>query len=348
MQRKNHWFQIFVLGIILITDNIFAQHSLADLKLVFYNVENFYDWKNDPTINDEEFLPEGSRRWSKSRFEDKAMNIYKVFSAIGEFEFPAIIGMAEVENAFVLDYLMQHTPMSKVPLAYVHKDSPDPRGIDACILYRTDKLKLIKKEFIALRLKNQKIFETREIVYASFQTSNKEVLHVFVNHWPSRRGGELETQNKRGNAATVLRDKIDSIFKIEPRANIILTGDFNDEPISSSITKLLNVQQVSGSISSSGLYNLSSDFEKRFGVGTLKFRGDWSVFDQIIVSGALLNGRGLKTCTKCAGVFKAPFLLTEDKTHMGFTTRRTYNGLNYNGGYSDHLPVFLDISISRQ
>lgn len=338
---KKYFF--ILISSIFLNQGFAQQKSKPDLKLVFYNVENFYDWQNDPKVNDEEFLPESQRRWTKYRFEDKAMKLFKVFAAIGESDFPDIIGMAEVENLFVLKYLVSQTPMQKVSMGIVHKESTDPRGIDACILYRMDKLTLLNSEFISLRQKNGQIQQTRDIVYASFRTQQKDVVHIFVNHWPSRRGGELETQQKRNNSAYVLRQKVDSIFKTNPGARIVITGDFNDEPYNASITKTLKVLSPDGPVSASGLYNLSGKFVKTYGTGTLKFKGNWSVFDQIIVSGALLGKQGLTSCTLCAGVFNKQFLLNEDKTHMGYTPWRTYNGLNYSGGYSDHLPVYLDL-----
>lgn len=314
-----------------------------DLRVVFYNVENYYDWKNDPAVNDEEFLPEGSRRWTKHRFDEKSSKLFKVFASIGEFDFPDIIGLTEIENAFVLNQLMQQTPMNKIPMGYVHRESPDPRGIDACILYRRDKLKLLRTDFIKIIQKNGTVQQTREIVYAAFQTREKEVLHVFVNHWPSRRGGELETAQKRNLVASILRQRVDSVFKTDPAAKIVITGDFNDDPYNASITKVLKAQIPENATIPSGLYNLSSKFIKTYGTGTLKFRGNWSVFDQVIVSGALLAKKGLISCHECAGVYNKPFLLTEDKSHMGYMPWRTFNGLNYSGGYSDHLPVYLNL-----
>lgn len=322
---------------------LLAQTEKPDLKAVFYNTENFYDWKDDPLTNDEEFLPESKRHWTQFRFESKALNIYKVFAAIGEFDFPALIGMAEIENSFVLDYLLHQTPMNKIKLAYVHRESPDPRGIDACLIYRTDKLQLVNKAFIRPGLEEGNAMNTREIVYASFLTKNKETLHVFVNHWPSRRGGEYETQQKREMVAHALRIQIDSIFHTDVNAKIIVMGDFNDEPFSTSILKVLKALPIEEKTKAQELYNLSSDFLQRCGSGTLKFRGSWSVFDQIIVSKALLTHTTLHTCPACAFVFNAPFLLTEDKSNMGTTPFRTYQGIKYTGGYSDHLPVFLNL-----
>lgn len=320
-----------------------AQQKSPDLKLVFYNVENFFDCENDPKVNDEEFLPEGSRYWTHYRFNEKAKNLHKVLSAIGEFSFPDIIGMCEVENALVLDYLLKKTPMKSVPLAYVHKESSDPRGIDVCILYRTDKLKLLRSEFIKINHKNGTEFQTRSIVYAVFQTKQNDILHVFANHWPSRRGGELESQQKRTLAASTLRIKLDSIFKSDPSAKVVITGDFNDNPFNHSLTKTLKVQKTGTPVSASTLYNLSSNFIKTYSTGTIKYRGNWAVYDQIIVSGSLLNSKGLSACEKCAGVFNKQFLLTEDKTNMGYTPFRTFTGLKYTGGFSDHLPVYLNL-----
>lgn len=318
-----------------------------DLKVVFYNVENFYDWENDSSVNDEEFLPEGSRRWTKYRFEEKAVHLFQVFAAIGEKDFPDIIGMAEVENAFVLDYLCHKTPMKKIPMGMVHRDSPDPRGIDACMLYRMDKLKLLRSEFIHIKQKNGQLFQTRDIVYASFETRDKDVLHVFVNHWPSRRGGEMETQEKRNLVAGTLRSKVDSLFKADFASKIVIIGDFNDEPFNKSITKVLKTQTPGANINGTSLYNLSTTFYKNYRTGTLKFKGNWSIFDQIIISGALMEKKNLYTYQNCAGVFNQSFLLSEDKSHMGYMPWRTYNGLTYSGGYSDHLPVYLNLYFQK-
>lgn len=335
------------LAALIVIINTFASEAQPGnklgLKLVFYNVENFFDWTNDPKVNDEEFLPESSRRWSQFRFNDKASKLFKVFASMGEMDFPDIIGMTEVENSFVLNYLTKSTPMNKIPMGIVHRDSPDPRGIDACILFRTDRLKLLRTEFIPVKQKNGTIQQTREIVYASFQTKGKSVLHVFVNHWPSRRGGEMETQQKRNVVASLLRQKTDSLFKTDPQAHIVITGDFNDEPFNASISKVLKAQSPENNISNTSLYNLSFNFLKTHKTGTLKYRGNWSVFDQIIVSGSLLGKNDLFTCLSCAGIYNNQFLMVEDKTHMGFMPWRTYNGLKYSGGYSDHFPVYLNL-----
>jgi endonuclease/exonuclease/phosphatase family metal-dependent hydrolase len=319
------------------------QKTRRTLKVVFYNTENFFDWINDPLVNDEEFLPGGSRKWTRYRFEDKAVNLFKVLAGIGQSEFPDIIGLAEVENAFVLNYLTKQTPMKKIPVSYIHRDSEDPRGIDACILYRTDKLKLLRQDFIKIRQRNGHTEKTRDIVYASFMTREKEVLHVFVNHWPSRSGGELKTQQKRFLVASILRQKADSLLQSDPSARMIILGDFNDEPYNSSILKILQARPPEGKISPAELYNLSAHFIKSYGTGTLKYRGSWSVYDQVIVSGSLLGKDGLNTCLSCAGVYNNTSLLTTDKTHMGLMPWRTYSGLRYSGGFSDHLPVYLNL-----
>lgn len=338
--------RLFIIGVILLLNPNMVQSqqkTKPELKVVFYNVENLFDWMNDPLVNDEEFLPGSSRKWTQYRFEDKAGNLFKVLAGIGGFEFPDIIGLAEVENSYVLNYLTNRTPMKKFPVGIIHRDSEDPRGIDACILYRIDKLKPIRQEFIKIRHRNGYIEKTRDIVYASLQTKNKEVLHVFVNHWPSRGGGEMKTQQKRILAAAILKQKTDSLLKADPSARIIIMGDFNDEPYNTSILKVLQARTPEKQISATGLYNLSAQFFKTYGTGTLKYKGKWSVFDQIIVSGALLEKKGLYTCVSCAGVYNSKSLLIEDKTHMGLMPWRTYTGPRHTGGFSDHLPVYLNL-----
>lgn len=320
-----------------------SRSQKPSLKIAFYNVENYFDWKDDPLTNDEEFLPEGTYRWTKKKFEQKTFNIYKALSALGEGDFPALTGLAEVENAFVLDQLIYTTPMKNIPLGYIQRNSPDPRGIDVCMLYRTDKLKLLGFKFIPLRSPNGTLEKTREIVYGHFGLG-KESLHVFVNHWPSRRAGESESEEERVRAARTLRKQVDSIFTINPSSKIIIMGDFNDEPFNKSISVALKATEFNSQhLTQAALINLSANLLKKEKTGSLKFQGEWMVFDQIIVSTGLLGSSGLHTCSECAGIFAPPFLLREDKKYMGYFPNRSFSGPKFVGGFSDHLPVFLDL-----
>jgi len=181
------------------------------LRLMFYNVENFFDTEKDPKINDNDFLPEGSMRWTQKRYLDKRNRIARVITNVGEWDPPALVGLCEIENRGVLDDLIKNTPLSKYPYSIVHKESPDPRGIDVALLYRSDYLKCIAQQFIHVKFADPRR-RTRDILYATFSVSNGDTLHVFVNHWPSRGGGQKQTEPNRLLTASLVRQKVDSIF----------------------------------------------------------------------------------------------------------------------------------------
>jgi endonuclease/exonuclease/phosphatase family metal-dependent hydrolase len=312
------------------------------LRLMFYNVENYFDTEDDPTINDNDFLPSGAMRWTLSRYNTKRNNIFRVVAGVGEWEPPALVALCEVENRKVLNDLITRTPLSKYPYHIVHKESPDLRGIDAALLYRSDYLRCIRKQFIRVRFPDNRK-RTRDIVYATLLTRNKDTLHIFVNHWPSRSGGQRKSDPARMLAASLLRNKVDSIFSRNPLANIIITGDLNDGPTDSSVLRQLNALPDTAQKKPSNLFNLSA-YKLQEETGTIKYQGRWSVFDQIIVSGGLLRpGNKLRTDADKCRIFRADYLFEPDTRYSSNKPFRTYVGQQYNNGFSDHLPVYLDI-----
>ena len=320
---------------------IYAQKQGKDyLRVMFYNVENFFDTVDDPTTNDNEFTPAGSMRWTVGRYIEKRDNIFRVIAHVGEWDPPAIIGLVEIENRGVLNDLIQKTPLMKYPYRIVHKDSPDQRGIDVALLYRDDYLKCIAQQFIRVRFPDNRK-RTRDILYATLRTLNGDTLHVFVNHWPSRVGGQRQSEYGRILAASLVRNKVDSIFSRHPLANIIITGDMNDGPLDKSLQSELKALTDTAQAKPSALFNLSA-YKMKESTGTIKYQGKWSVFDQIIVSGGLLRGT-LRTDVDRCQIFRADYLFEPDNRYQGVKPFRTYVGLKYNKGYSDHLPVFLDV-----
>jgi predicted extracellular nuclease len=312
------------------------------LRVMFYNVENTFDTIDNPETRDDEFLPDGERHWNTYKYYKKIKSIYKVFVAAGGWELPELIGLCEIENETILKDLTSNTPLSKYEYSYVHQNSPDHRGIDVCLLYNPQEFKPDQKQFIPLNLPD-KYRTTREILYVKGHTSHSDTLHIFINHWPSKWGGEKETNPKRVLAAKTLRRVVDSIFHNNTQANIIITGDFNDEPEKASISNHLKAEKPGNAITSSSLYNLSYNWARN-DMGTHKYQGRWSVLDQFIVSGALLQDtNSLATDEAAAHIFKHPVLLEEDKKHLGKKPYRTFSGYRYNGGYSDHLPIVLDL-----
>jgi len=325
-----------------------GKRSNNALRLVFYNTENLFDPADDSLTNDDEYTPTGMRRWTFDRFRRKLLNLSKVIISVGGWEAPEIVGMCEVENRFVLYELITETPLSKIGYKIIHKDSPDPRGIDVAMIYRPDKFTPIAYKAIPVRFPNDPNGRTRDILYVKGKVMNQEILHVFINHWPSRFGGYAGTKPKRAVVASILRHSTDSIMQSDPTARIVIMGDFNDEPNDESITKVLMARGDSTHLEKTDLYNMMTGYANRWRNGTNKFRESWSVIDQIIVSSPLLHGEnGLYTYANSAHIFDAPFLLMEDKTYFGLKPFRTYMGPKYEGGYSDHLPVYIDVYVHQ-
>jgi hypothetical protein len=314
------------------------------VRLVFYNTENLFDPADDSLTNDNEYTPAGMRGWTYTKFQRKLLNLSKVFISIGGWEAPEIIGMCEVENRFVLYKLISDTPLSKIGYKIIHKDSPDPRGIDVAMIYRPDKFVPVSYKAIPVRFPNDPNSRTRDILYVKGKVMGTETLHVFINHWPSRYGGYMATKPKRAVVASILRHVTDSIMQTDSFARIVIMGDFNDEPNDESVAKVLMARSDSIHLSKNDLYNMMTGYATRWRGGTNKFRESWSVIDQIIVSSSLLHAEtGLYANANAAHIFDAPFLLMEDKTYFGLKPFRTYLGPRYQGGFSDHLPVYFDV-----
>jgi predicted extracellular nuclease len=315
----------------------------GDIRVMFYNTENFFDTKKDTINNDGDYTPEGKYHWTNEKYKHKLANTFKVIAGIGEWQTPEIIGLSEVENRQVLEDLLHDTPLSKYSYNIVHFDSPDPRGIDVALLYRSDKARVLAKEPIYIRFPEEPQRKTRNILFTQLLT-NGDTLNIFVNHWPSRRGGELESEKYRICVASILQNKVDSLLINQPRAKIIIMGDFNDDPDNSSVAETLRAQvPFHRQIVNDHLYNLTetpSGLKK----GTYCYKGQWQTFDQMIVSGNLLNSQhGLFIKNVGFHVYNAEFLLQADEKYAGMKPLPTYAGLKYMGGFSDHLPVYLDL-----
>jgi predicted extracellular nuclease len=319
----------------------------GELRIMFYNAENFFDIYNDSLTQDDEFLPDGPKHWNYKRFTDKLNKLYKVIIAVGGWEPPEIIGLCEIENISVLNKLIYDTPLSKYEYGIVHKDSPDTRGIDVALLYRKDKLDLLQESFFSISFSWDSLKKTRDILYFKGKVLKKDTLHIFVNHWPSRYGGQLETEPYRICASAILKNKVDSVFNMNKKPKIIIAGDFNDEPENKSLAEYLSainiLDSTSDKIEYNKLYNLSYTLLKNTKLGSHKYKSDWEIFDQFIVSGSLINSRSIGTSADDIYIFDAPFLLEKDEIYSGYRPFRTYRGYIYDGGFSDHLPVYLDL-----
>lgn len=313
------------------------------IRIMFYNVENYFDTFNDSVKNDDEFLPDRGKYWTKNRYYNKQKHISQVIVAIGGWNPPELVGMCEIENQGVLSDLIRYAPLKNLDYKIIHKESPDKRGIDVALLYQKKRFTPIKYQAIEIRYPFSSS-TTRDILYVKGRTRQKDTLHILVNHWPSRWGGQLETERKRIFVASVLKNAVDSILNTNPLANIIIMGDLNDYPENKSVSKILQAKSNFNDIKNNNLYNLSAYLQNTKHIGSHKHEGKWAVLDQFIVSGALLSGKNhIYTSVDDVHIYKAGFLLEPDEHYSGYTTNRTYIGFKYHGGYSDHLPTFLDL-----
>lgn len=349
MKKANVVFALFVWFVLT---NLLASAQTADAgdgsryRIMFYNVENLFDPLDDPMHRDEEFTPGGERHWTNKRMYDKINKIYKVIMAVGEYDPPAIIGLCEIENLRVLQKLIYETPLKNYGYRIVHHESPDRRGIDVALLYRADLFRPFADSAIALTFADDTSYRTRDILYVKGLAMGREMLHIFVNHWPSRYGGYMNTVRRRNDAAALLRRQVDSLTAALASPAIIIMGDFNDDPTDESMTKVLQAKKPEQPADPGALYNLMLVPDAEWPYGSLKYRESWNHFDQLVVSGALLaDTLMVHVKQKRAHVFHAGFLLETDATFLGYKPYRTYLGYKYQGGFSDHLPVYLDLLI---
>lgn len=334
--KKIFFLSAFTLFVSLLTAQSATEGVDKSYRFVFYNVENYFDAEVDSLSNYREFEPDGMRHWTYSKYRDKRNKIYQVIAALGGWQLVTFVALAEIENKFVLDDLIESTPLKNEKYEIIHTDSKDERGIDVGIIYLPDIFTPLTIKNIPVIFKFDTANKTRDILYVKGLLEN-DTLHVFVNHWPSRYGGMLETTALRMTAATTLNKVCDSICRLNSGANILLIGDFNDDKENESM------QFLTGQ-SGCGFVNLPFEYTGNKVSGTLKYQGIWNVFDQLLVSDYLFSGKGrLKIKNLHGNVFDAPFLLEEDRNHSGLKPYRTFSGYKFNGGFSDHLPVFVDI-----
>jgi hypothetical protein len=315
-----------------------------EIRVMFYNVENLFDVVNDSLKNDDEYTKSGLRHWNYSRLERKINNISKVVISIGVWQAPEIIGLCEVENRYVLSQLALDSPLKNFGYKIIHRDSPDPRGIDVAMLYLPEKLTPVETHYIGIQYPFEPGSRTRDILYVKGLIFNTDTIHIFVNHWPSRFGGYSATTAKRKYVAEVLRKKVDSIMKIQPNARILIMGDFNDEAKDESISKGLKAKSDSLNLQAGELYDMMTGAGSNWNHGTIKDKELWLTIDQFIVSASLLNDKkGAHTTPHSVHILDAPFLLQSDDTWFGQKPFRTYYGPKYLGGFSDHLPIYMDL-----
>lgn len=311
-------------------------------RVMSYNVENYFDCVDDSLTKDEEYLPGNMRGWNYSRYIQKQANIARVIVAVGGWTPPALVGLCEVESRKALVDLTRYSPLGNLRYAFVHYESPDTRGVDVALLYQPDVFQLIESKPVKVTFPDEPGSTTRDILFVGGRVPTGDTLYVFVCHFPSRLGGEMESLSKRNRAAAALKQQVDSILDKNGSANIIIMGDFNDYPDNESMEKVLEASFPEKPFLSSRLYNLMYPLYNE-GKGTHKHEGDWGTLDQMIVSGNLLNeSSDFFTSPDAVDIFDADFLSEEDTKHLGKQPFRTYIGMKFNGGFSDHYPVYVD------
>ena len=292
-----------------------------------WNVENLFDTRHDEGCNDQDFTPDGSYHWTRTRYWRKLDEIGKtIIDASDTLGLPAIIGLCEVENDSVMTDLTQRSVLRTAGYRYVMTDSPDHRGIDVALLYHPELFRLHDHHSIRIPATQQGLSPTRDILYATGTTLEADTLHIIVCHFPSKTGGVKNSGSLRKLATSTLRSVIDSVFALSPNARLLVMGDFNATPREALFKRL--VPPLCETLP-------TSRKELNKPIGTYYFQNLWSYLDHILVSPALETGGG-------AYEIRLPHLLEHDGR-----PKRTFKGPSYNGGVSDHLPLCLKVKSGK-
>jgi hypothetical protein len=337
----------FLLFSLLFTTNQNAQEkrNFKIHTIAFYNLENLFDTENDPLTYDDDRTPDGKDHWTEEIYQDKLKNMAKVMAEIGaevSGNTPAIIGVCETENRKVLEDLVNQETLIKQDYGIIQFDSPDRRGIDVALLYK--KKLFTPTHYKAKELliyddndKSKRVFTRDQLVVSGMLDGEK--IHLIVNHWPSRSGGEKRSRSKRIKAAKLNRQIIDSIFSDDPYAKIITMGDLNDDPTNPSVKDHLNAKRKVSNLDIKELYNPMEDLAKQ-GYGSLAYRDSWNLFDQIIISTELTKKDFSSYRFYKAGIYNETYLVNAHGRYKGYPYRSFASG-SYTGGYSDHFPVYI-------
>ena len=318
--------------------------------VVFYNLENLFDTIDDPDKNDEEFLPNGPRKWNTYKYKAKLANLDRVFFDIASIqgEFPAVIGVSEIENRTVLEDLLTQEKLRHSNYRIVHYDSPDKRGVDCAFFYRPDVFKLEGSKPEPYNMPEKPNFYTRDLV-TMWGTIEGEPFFFLVSHWPSRLGGKDQSAYLREHAAARCREIADSVRKINPATKVVIMGDLNDDATDRSVVEVLGAKGNIKKIPENGFFNPYIDVFKS-GDGTLAYADNWNLFDNIIVSENLATGstgelkiQKAKRAKFYGNIFRRSYMIQKEGQFKGYPLR-TFVGTNFQNGFSDHLPVYIYIA----
>ncbi len=334
----------FLLFFSLLTSSMKGQHK-SPFQVIWWNVENLFDCKHDSLKNDYDFLPESTRHWTNYRLTKKVHQMAQTFVAIGQWNTPALIGLCEVENDWVLNYLTRKSTLRALHYNYIMTHSQDLRGINIALLYQRDQFKLLNYEFIHPPQTGDK--PTRDILYASGLILSFDTLDLFLCHLPSRIGGKASLI-QRNRIANLLKQKVDSIIQKREHPNLIVMGDFNDHITGETLTQVMQIKDpLTLHPFKDELYHLFFHKVKQYGYGSYKYKGVWQMLDHILVSGLLITPQNaLHTQADEANIVHSPSLLEDDTKFGGNKPFRTYNGMRYQGGISDHLPLYVNFELN--
>lgn len=329
-----------------VTGHTTAPRNNKGIRVAFYNVENLFWPENDSLTKDDDFTKEGLKRWSFYRYQQKLNNIYKVLMALGGWEPPAVVGFCELEHKKVLEDLINKTPLRQYGYKVVHQESPDRRGIDVGFIYRPSKFEYLSHEAMRVDFPFDSTLRTRDVLHVQGRVLGRDTLSVFVNHWPSRWGGQAKSEPKRVYVASMVRARIDELYQKQPNLKAVVMGDMNDYADNISLIQTLRAQGVRSEVQKGDLFNYMYGLSKNWKLGSHKYKGHWGTLDHIIVSEPLLNEErpnSLRARDDGAHIFAARFLLEEDSKFLGLQPFRTYAGPRFIGGFSDHLPIYIDL-----
>ncbi len=315
-----------------------TEERYVQATVAFWNLENLYDTINDPLKDDDEFTRGGAKRWNGNRYKQKLQKLSDIIEKLGDENGPEILGVCEIENRTVLEDLISTPALIGRKYKIVHFDSPDRRGVDVGLIYKSGHFKPLNAVAVPVKEEGNKDFITRDVLVVTGLLNNDTVSFI-VNHWPSRRGNGNE--DKRVLAATVVRRQVDSLQTINPEAKVILMGDFNDDPVNKSIHQVLSARSRKKIVSGSDLFNPMYDMYKN-GVGTIAYQDSWSLFDQIIMTQSLLDNKNSKYYYQdgSSGAYVEKRQIQQEGRYQGYPLR-TYSGNNFTNGYSDHFPVYI-------
>jgi endonuclease/exonuclease/phosphatase family metal-dependent hydrolase len=338
---------IALLLFLLAATSLAAQTSL---RLCELNAENFFDTQHQPGHDDEEFTPQGARRWHLRRYWQKQQHMAKLLISMGCNRPPDVIALCEVENDTVLRDLCSRSLLRRVGYRFITTRSHDSRGINVALLYQPETFKPVGCDTLHM----DPSVRTRDMLHVAGRLVNGDTLHVYVVHLSSRVGGRRAVRNRRYECERLM-DHIRRLRRHAPDARIVITGDFNDTPSSPLLRQWLGVTPLTAgtvasetAIADTALYNISGGHAAQSGIaGTYKYNGRWETIDQCIVSGNLLRPSArTRTSRDAFHIWAPPFILETDPEDLLLKPSRTYNGYKYNGGYSDHLPIYTDFDLT--